>query len=147
VALVNLVLSIVPLTVILVLTKFRFHPTIWFIPVSLVFETAFTLGIGFLVFTLASRFSEIREMYLVLINTWFFITPIVYPPAIVPAKYRFILWLNPHYYLIQTFRTPIYDGKLPPLPVVLFSAGIAFTTFVVGWIFFCRRIEDYAFRS
>lgn len=147
VALINLVLSIVPLAVILIFTDFHFHWTSWFALVSLVFETAFTLGIGFLVFTLASRFSDIREMYLVLIQTWFFITPIVYPPAIVPARYRFVLWLNPHYYLIQTFRTPIYDGKLPPLSVVLFSAAISFSTLALGWIFFCRRIEEYAFRS
>jgi ABC-2 type transport system permease protein len=147
VALVNLALSVVPLSVILMLTKFHFRPTSWFLPVSVVFETAFTLGVGFLVFTFASRFSDIREMYLVMINTWFFVTPIVYAPAIVPARYRFVLWLNPHYYLIQTFRTPLYDGLLPPISVIGFSAAVAFGTLAVGWIFFCRRIDDYSFRS
>jgi ABC-2 type transport system permease protein len=147
VALVNLFLSLAPFALILVAMRFRFHATIWLLPFAVVLETAFTLGLGFLVFTLASRFSDIREMYLVLINTWFFITPIVYAPAIVPARYRFILWLNPHYYLIQTFRTPVYDGVLPPLSVVLFSAAIAFGTLATGWIFFCRRIEEYAFQS
>ena len=147
VALVNLVLSIVPLVLILIVTRFRFRPTSWFFPISLVLETAFTLGLGFLVFTFASRFSDIREMYLVAINTWFFVTPIVYAPSIVPARFRYVLWLNPHYYLIQTFRTPLYDGILPPLSVIGFAAGIAFFTLAVGWIFFCRRIDEYAFRS
>src|SRR5882724_5149549 len=71
VALVNLVISIVPLALILVLTNFRFHATSWFLPISVVFETAFSVGVGFLIFTMASRFSDIKEMYLVLINTWF----------------------------------------------------------------------------
>ncbi|MGH9441787.1 MAG: ABC transporter permease [Thermoanaerobaculia bacterium] len=146
-ALVNLVLSIVPLSLILAFTHFHFRLTTWFLPVGVVLITAFTLGVGFLIFTLASRFSDIREMYLVMVNTWFFVTPIVYAPSIVPAKYRLILWLNPHYYLIQTFRTPLYDGKLPSPSVIAFSAAIAFLTLVVGWVFFCRRIDEYAFRS
>lgn len=147
VALVNLCLSLAPFTLILIAIRFHFHAAIWFLPFALLLETAFTLGLGFLIFTLASRFSDIREMYLVLINTWFFITPIVYAPSIVPAKYRFILWINPHYYLIQTFRTPVYDGILPSASVILFSTAIAFGTLLVGWIFFCRRIDEYAFQS
>ncbi len=147
VALVNLVLSIAPLALILLVTRFHFRATSWFFPISLVLETAFTLGLAFLVFTFASRFSDIREMYLVMINTWFFVTPIVYAPSIVPARFRYVLWLNPHYYLIQTFRTPLYDGILPPASVIGFSAAIAFGTLAIGWIFFCRRIDEYAFRS
>ena len=48
-------------------------------------------------------------MYTVIVQTWFFLTPIVYHPAIVPA-FWFALWLNPLYYLVQTFRKPIYDS-------------------------------------
>jgi ABC-type polysaccharide/polyol phosphate export permease len=147
VALVNLVLSLLPLAIILAISHFRLRWTIVFFPISVVLETAFSLGVGFLIFTVASRFSDIREMYLVFINTWFFITPIVYAPSIVPAKFRFVLWLNPHYYLIQTFRIPLYDGFLPPASVLLFSTAIAFVTLAVGWVFFCRRIDEYAFRS
>jgi len=147
VAFVNLVLSLAPLVLILVATRFRFRATSWFFPISLVFLGAFTLGVAFLIFTLASRFTDIREMYLVLVQTWFFITPIVYAPAIVPGRFRFILWLNPHYYLIQTFRAPVYDGMLPPLSVIAFSAGLSFLALAVGWSFFCRSIQDYAFRT
>ncbi|HET7452466.1 MAG TPA: ABC transporter permease [Thermoanaerobaculia bacterium] len=147
VALVNLVLSIVPLVVILIATRFHFHATSWFFPFAVVLLAAFTLGVAFFVFTLASRFTDIREMYLVLVQTWFFITPIVYAPSIVPARFRFVLWLNPHYFLLQTFRTPIYEGMFPPRKVMLFSAAIAFGVLAAGWSFFCRRIQDYAYRS
>jgi len=147
VALVNLVLSIVPLLVILVATRFHFHGTSWFFPIAIVLLCAFTLGVAFFIFTLASRFTDIREMYLVLVQTWFFVTPIVYAPAIVPPRFRFVLWMNPHYFLLQTFRTPLYDGMLPTRAVILFSIAIAFGTLAAGWSFFCRHIQDYAFRS
>lgn len=147
VALVNLVLSIVPLVLILEITGFRFHWTIAFAPIALLLLTAFTLGVGFIIFTLASRFADIREMYLILIQTWFFVTPIVYAPSIVPARYRFVLWLNPHYYLIQTFRTPIYDGMLPYRWVIGLAGLVSISTLVVGWVFFCRRIDEYSFKG
>jgi ABC-type polysaccharide/polyol phosphate export permease len=71
----------------------------------------------------------------------------VYAPSIVPPKYRVILWINPHYYLIQTFRDPIYKGHLASPAVLLVSAGIAVVTLVTGWVYFCRNIEDFAFRN
>jgi len=62
VALVNLLLTIIQLIFILILTKFHFHAMSWFFPIALVFLTAFTLGLGFLIFTFSSRFTDIREM-------------------------------------------------------------------------------------
>jgi ABC-2 type transport system permease protein len=147
VALINLVLSLVPLLLILLVTGARFYPTWWFLPIALVLLLAFTSGVGFAIFTIATRFTDVREMYLVLINTWFFITPIAYAPSIVPAKYRLAIWLNPHYYLIQNFRDPIYKGELPTLPVLTLSAVIALATLLAGWAYFCRYIDDFAFKS
>jgi ABC-type polysaccharide/polyol phosphate export permease len=86
-------------------------------------------------------------MYLVLVQTWFFLTPIVYHPAIVPPKFRFALWLNPLYYLVQTFRKPIYDGVLPPPALAVASLGISVAVFVSGWIYFANRAERFAFQN
>jgi homopolymeric O-antigen transport system permease protein len=147
VGLVNLVLSIVPLVLILLVTGFPIHATWAFLPVAVSIEMLFAAGVGFWLFTFASRFSDIREMYQVIVQTWFFLTPIVYHPAIVPAKFRFALWLNPLYYLIQTFRKPIYDGVLPSPALVGMSLAISLVVFVSGWIYFSNRAERFAFLS
>jgi ABC-type polysaccharide/polyol phosphate export permease len=86
-------------------------------------------------------------MYQVIVQTWFFLTPIVYHPAIVPPKFRFALWLNPLYYLIQTFRKPIYDGVLPSPVLLGVSLGISLAVFLSGWIYFANRAERFAFLS
>jgi ABC-type polysaccharide/polyol phosphate export permease len=147
VGLVNLALSIVPLVLILVVTGFPIYTTWAFVPVAVAIETLFAAGVGFWLFTFASRFSDIREMYQVIVQTWFFLTPIVYHPAIVPPKFRFALWLNPLYYLIQTFRKPIYDGVLPSPVLVGVSLGISLAVFLSGWIYFANRAERFAFLS
>ena len=147
VALVNLVLSMVPLLLILVVLRFPFHATWWFVPIAILLGMGFATGVGFLIFTLASRFSDIREMYMVVLNTLFFLTPIVYAPAIVPSKYRVILWVNPHFYLIHTFRDPIYEGILPSGYILAISVAVTVVALVVGWVYFCRNVNEYAFKT
>ncbi|HEV8609935.1 MAG TPA: ABC transporter permease [Thermoanaerobaculia bacterium] len=145
--LVNLALSVVPVVLILLVTGFPLYTTWLFLPVAVAIVTLFTAGVGFWLFTFASRFSDVREMYQVIVQTWFFLTPIVYHPAIVPPKFRFVLWLNPLYYLIQTFRKPIYDGVLPSPALVLASLSISLVVFLSGWIYFANRAERFAFQS
>lgn len=147
VGLVNFALSIVPLVLILVVTGFPIHGTWAFVPIAVVVTTLFTAGVGFFLFTFASRFSDIREMYQVVVQTWFFLTPIVYHPAIVPPKFRFALWLNPLYYLVQTFRKPIYDGVLPSPALIGASLALSLVVFLAGWIYFTNRAERFAFLS
>ncbi|HTY40965.1 MAG TPA: ABC transporter permease [Thermoanaerobaculia bacterium] len=145
--LVNLVLSLVPLLVILAMTSFPLHPTWAFLPVSVLMIALFTAGVSLILFTVASRFADVKEMYLVVIQTWMFLTPIVYHPSIVPPKYRFALWANPMYYLLQTFRAPIYDGAVPSAELVLGSLALAVLFLVTGWVFFCHRRDDMAYWS
>jgi homopolymeric O-antigen transport system permease protein len=104
----------------------------------------FASGIGFFLFTLASRFTDVREMYTVFVQVWFYLTPVVYHISIVPVRYRVPIWLNPMYYLVQTFRKPIYDGELPPLDVFLPSLAVAVGCFLAGWLYFCRRRNSFA---
>jgi len=147
VGLVNLVLSLVPLVLLLVATGFPLHATWAFLPVSVLIVMLFAAGVALLLYTLASRFSDVREMYLVLVQTWFFLTPIVYHPSIVPPKYRFALWLNPMYYLVQTFRRPIYDGIIPSPGFVGASLAFSVAIFVTGWIYFVHRADTFGLQS
>jgi ABC-2 type transport system permease protein len=145
--LVNLALSIVPLLLILLVTGFPVYTTWAFLPVAVAIVALFAAGVGLWLFTFASRFSDVREMYQVIVQTWFFLTPIVYHPAIVPPKFRFALWLNPLYYLVQTFRKPIYDGVLPSAALLGVSLGISLVVFLSGWIYFANRAERFAFEG
>jgi ABC-type polysaccharide/polyol phosphate export permease len=105
------------------------------------------MGLGLILFTLASRFSDIREMYLVLIQVWFFMTPIVYHVSVVPAHYRWPIWLNPMYYMVQTFRMPIYEGKIPGAGPLVTSIAFAVAVFVTGFAYFARRSDRFAVES
>jgi ABC-type polysaccharide/polyol phosphate export permease len=143
VALVNLCLSLVPLFLIILFTGFPIHASWLFVPVSILIGALFTTGVGLVVFTLASRFVDIKETYLVLVGAWFFVTPIVYTPSIVPERWRFIVRYNPMTYLVEVFRAPLYDGWLPGPKTLAFAALAAVSSLAIGWLFYASRIEEY----
>ncbi|MBK8596262.1 MAG: ABC transporter permease [Holophagales bacterium] len=147
VALVNLVLSLIPLLLIALATGYPPGPTWFFLPVSILIGAAFTAGVGLVVFTLACRFVDVRDTYLVLLQPWFFLTPILYPKEIVPEKFQALMRYNPMTYLVEVFRAPIYDGWLPGWKTLLFSVLAAVVSLAVGWWFYASRIDDYAARS
>jgi ABC-type polysaccharide/polyol phosphate export permease len=146
VALVNLLYSLVPLLVILLLTGQPIRLSWLFLPVSIFVAVLFTAGVGLVVFTLASRFVDVKETYLVLLSALFFLTPIVYSPAVLAPKYRLIVRLNPLTYLVEMFRAPLYDGWLPGPNTLAFSLLAGLLSLVAGWLFYAAKIEDYGTR-
>ncbi len=146
VALVNLLFSLVPLLLIIVATGHPFHLTWLFLPVAILIGALFTAGVGLLVFTMALRFTDVRDTYLVLLSPWFFITPIVYDPSIVPPQYRLFVRYNPMTYLVDIFRAPLYNGWLPGPNTLAFASLAALLSLVVGWLFYSAKIERYGVR-
>ena len=143
---VNLFLSLVPLLLIMLIIQ---RPVTWavlFLPIPIILLTAFSLGVGLLLSSIAIRFPDVSEMYQILIQAWMYLTPIMYPSDILPDAYRtLLLYFNPMYYLILMFRVPIYDGVLPSLPLSLIGTGIALVTLLVGWIYFSRQADRLAY--
>lgn len=145
---VNLTLSLIPLLAILLIVQRPITWAILFIPIPIILLTAFALGVGLLLSSLAVRFPDISEMYQIVIQAWMYLTPIMYPSDIIPEAYRaWLLYLNPMYYLILMFRVPIYDGVLPSVPLSLIATGISLLTLVIGWIYFSYQADNFAYTA
>ena len=144
--LVNLTLSIIPLLIIMLVIG---RPITWaflFIPIPILLLMAFALGVSLILSTLTVYFPDVREMYQIIIQAWMYLTPIMYPADILPKAYRFwILNLNPMYYLINMFRAPIYQGTLPPSEIMIPGALISLITLLVGWIYFSKKADNFAY--
>jgi ABC-2 type transport system permease protein len=144
--LVNLLLSLIPMVLIMLVTGVPLSPAMLFLPVPILFICMFTLGIGLMLSRLAIFFADILEMYQILIMIWFYATPIIYPMNMVSGRYAFLLKLNPMSYLVEVFRAPIYSGQLPDLDVTIIAGLISLVTLVIGWWYFTRKADEFAYR-
>jgi len=145
-ALVNLLLSIIPLLLVMVITQTTIHLTFLFLPISILLLTAFALGFGLLLSALAIFFPDVAEMYQILLMAWMYLTPVIYPEEIIPAQFLTIYRINPMYWMLKMFRMPVYEGVIPSLqdlwPALAWSVGML----IVGWLFFTSRSDEYAYR-
>jgi len=145
---VNLVLSLAPLLLIMLLVGLPIRASLIFLPIAMLLLAAFALGIGLLFSAWTIYFPDMAEMYQVALIAWMYLTPVLYPVAIIPETYRFWFFhLNPMYYLIEIFRRPVYEGMLPSWPLLAAGAGIALVTLAAGWIVFSLRADEFTYRT
>jgi homopolymeric O-antigen transport system permease protein len=144
VGLVNLLLSLIPLIAILLVTRFPLHAAWFLLPIPILLSTLFAAGVSLILFPVASQFSDVREMYLVAVQIWFFLTPVMYDLSIIPMRFRGWIFLNPMYYLLEVFRAPIYQGRLPDVTTMLIASGVATVSAAAGWIYFSQRADALA---
>lgn len=144
--LVNLVLSLAPLLLIGLVIGAPFTPALLVVPAAVILLALFTLGVGLLLATAAVYFADILPVYDVLLTIWLYATPIIYPFEMIPAQWAWLFRLNPMYIFLDLFRTPIYQGVVPPLENWLAGAGIALVVFLAGGLVFTSRSNDYAYR-
>jgi ABC-type polysaccharide/polyol phosphate export permease len=146
--LVNLTLSLVPLLLMVLLVGLPLHWTLLFLPISILLMAAFALGVGLLFSAWAIYFPDVSEMYQVALVAWMYLTPVIYPISIIPETYRFwFLHLNPMFYLVQIFRLPVYEGSLPPWPILVVGTLIALFTLTLGWLVFSSRADEFTYRT
>jgi ABC-type polysaccharide/polyol phosphate export permease len=145
--LVNLLLALVPLLIMVLVVGLPLSWAVAFLPVSIALLTAFCLGVGLLFSAWAIYFPDVAEMYQVILIAWLYMTPIIYPPEVIPESYRYWFFhLNPMYYFVQVFRQPLYEGRLPSADVLLGSTLISILMLVLGWIVFSSRADEFTYR-
>jgi ABC-type polysaccharide/polyol phosphate export permease len=144
--LLNLLFALVPLLAIAIATGHRLSLMLLFLPVSIVIVGIFTLGAGLLLAPLVVIFSDTVEVVSILLTIVMYLTPVFYPPSIVPGNLRWIVRLNPLAALLETFRAPLVAHTLPAPIDLAFATGAAFLMFLIGsWVFTMtsRRLALY----
>jgi len=142
---VNLLISLVPLAVIMLIMGHPFSAALGFLPVPIVLTTIFALGISLALAPLSVMFADIVPIYQVVLTAWMYLTPILYPLTALPDRYRAVLVLNPMTHLVEAFRTPIYQGTIPSSHVLITSTIAAFGTLLIGYVIFHRYNDRVAY--
>lgn len=144
--LVNIALALVPMFVIMAITRVAFSPALLFIPVAVILTAAFALGVGLFISTQAVYYADVVSMYEIILLLWFYLTPIIYPLQALPSPIAGIVLLNPMYAFVELFRAPIYQGRLPELDVLAIGVAWSLVSLVIGWWVFTRKADEFAYR-
>ena len=108
-ALINLVISLFVVLIFMIVNGVEFRPTILLFPLVVVELYIFALGIAFLLSTMFVRFRDIGHIWDVIMQAWFYATPIIYPlTQLINVGWlsvaKLVLMLNPIAQIIQAAR-------------------------------------------
>lgn len=145
-SLVNFILSLVPLAIILIVSKVPLRPSALLLPISMIFLFAFSLGVALIISSLAAYFPDVADLYPVLLTAWMYLTPIIMPLDFYREVLNgILLYVNPFYYIVNLFRILVVDGFVPHFQTWGATALVSFGMLLIGWLFFCSKADSFAY--
>jgi lipopolysaccharide transport system permease protein len=92
----------------------------------LAIQITFSIGLGMVIGLLNVFFRDVGQLFGVVLQFWFWLTPIVYPATILPDRVRPLLSLNPMARITEAYQTILVSGSWPDWyslwPVALLAA-------------------------
>ncbi len=96
-----------------IVTSQKVHGVLCLLPLVWLTQLALTAGMAYLVAGLTVFLRDIPQSVTVIVNLWFYLTPIVYPIGKVPAEFRqLILWFNPLAAIGELYRDIMLVGGI-----------------------------------
>ena len=138
---VNLLISLVPLLLMMLLTGMRFTKALLLLPFVVAFLIMLTTGVSLILSSMTVFFRDTQFLWGILITIINFMTPIFYPESIIPEVFRTIYHINPLYQIVYFMRC-ITIGGISPTPVTyLYCILVSAIPLALGlWIF--RKQQD-----
>jgi len=117
------------------------HPSLYvlLVPMLLILIAAFGMGAGMIVSIYMAKYRDLEQVMNFVLRLLMFITPVVYPAAIVPSNYRLLFWLNPLTPIIETFRAAFLQQHPVPLLALCGSCISIVIVLVIGTVVFKQR--------
>jgi ABC-2 type transport system permease protein len=132
------------LMLVLMVLEHRLHWTVLLLPLIIVPQLLFTLGLCYLMAVAGTYMPDIRETLRAVVRATFFITPVIWPAERVPEDLRFLVDYNPLAFLVESYRRLILDGELPGAEAAVYFSLFAAALFVVGLAVFERYKRNFA---
>lgn len=103
-------------------------------------------GLGFVTGALRPFFRDLDALLPTLMMFWFFLTPILYAPEMLPESMQDLWIYNPIAGVMNDLRAALLEGAIRPGTSTLVMLGVGAAVFIGGRALFCRLapyFEDY----
>jgi len=127
-----------------VVIRREFHLTLLWLPALVLPQLVLMLGAAWLVSSLGVFLRDTGQVVSLLLVAWMFLTPIIYPEQIVPARYQAFINANPFTPLVRNYRRIILEGVAPDWLGLAYFTAFALAVFVGGYWWFARTRKNFA---
>jgi len=143
---VNFLLALIVLFAMLWAFRIPLTRQVFWLPVIMATQLAFTLGLGLILATTNVFYRDTGLILGVVLQAWFFLTPIIYPIDILPTQrsilglnlnvHRLTYILNPMASIISSYRVVLYHGAPPALNFMFRTLFTSVAVLMLGYAIF-----------
>lgn len=118
-----------------------FTAGVWALPLFLLLAVMTALAASLWLSALNVQYRDVRLLMSVLIQLWFFATPIIYPSSLIPESWQpFYHALNPMAGVVEGFRWALLGEAPAPSPMLAVAVSLVVVA-LVGGLYYFRRME------
>jgi lipopolysaccharide transport system permease protein len=110
----------------------------------LVVQIVFSVGLGIILGVLNVFFRDVGQLFGIVLQFWFWFTPIVYPITILPEGIRPLMALNPIAPLVNAYQDITVNSHWPQWETLIPVTLIGVTLCILGMYLFRKRAGEMA---
>jgi lipopolysaccharide transport system permease protein len=129
----------------LLIVRHTLPATVLWLPVLVIPQLLFTLGICWFLAALGVYMRDLGQIMALVLTLWFFVTPICYPESTrLSPVISAVMRQNPLYILVRMYREVFLEGRAPELYPLAKLWVIALVLFFLGHVWFYRLRKSFA---
>lgn len=114
---------------------------LWLFPLTIV-VVMFAAGVGLLLGVINVFVRDVGQVVPILLQVWFWFTPIVYPRTIIPSEYQEMLLANPFAQIVDAYQNVLVYGEAVNILNLLPILFISLSLLAVSLFIFRRASEE-----
>lgn len=141
---VDFLLSLVVLALLMVYFRFPLHLTVVALPLIMFVQFILVMGVSLFLSAINVFYRDVENLLEVIMMVWMYLTPVIYPPEFIPARYQSLFNLNPMMGIVNAYRNVLLWGVWPPLTSFTYAVVISLVLFFTGYAFFKAKSKYFA---
>jgi len=137
---VHFLLSLFLLVPFLIAFDIRPTPYLLLLPLLVLIQLVLVLGLALLFSAVSTLYEDVGFLVNFAFSGLFYLSPVVYPVELVPARFQTLYLANPIAALITSYRAVIISGTPPPWTALGLAAFTSVLALALG-LFVFRRVE------
>ncbi|GAA0889920.1 ABC transporter permease [Rhodanobacter soli] len=137
----NVLLFVVMMIVFALLGHFPISALLW-MPLLMFVTAAFSLGLGLLMGVLNVFVRDVAQFMMVVLQLWFWLTPVVYMSSIIPESLHSAMQFNPMYWIVAAYQDTLVYGRAPELTGLLGVTAVALILLAWSLLLFRKAAPD-----
>ncbi|MFA5454655.1 MAG: ABC transporter permease [Sulfurimonas sp.] len=143
-ALVSNILLFIAILVVFTILGHEPAAQLLYLPLLVTLTISLSVGLGLILGVINVFVRDIGQITPILLQFWFWLTPIVYTIDMLPQHYKIFFMLNPMTSIVQAYQTVLVYGTTPNFYTLLYPICLSIFLLSLALFIFVRANEEMA---